>query len=226
MTTVLVVDDEPAIQRSLRISLQAEDYTVRIAGTGAAALAAVAAEAVDVVILDLGLPDLDGVEVVTALRRTSSVPVLVLSGRSHAESKVAALDAGADDYVTKPFDLAELTARLRAQLRRGPTGRPAPVRIGRHLVDVIDRRITTADGEPADVHLTPIEWQMLEVLVNHAGRLVSQRRLLTEVWGPAYRTETHYLRQYAKHLRRKLEEDPTRPRHLLTEPGLGYRLVL
>ncbi len=175
-------------------------------------------------LLDLGLPDMDGVQLVRALRAWTAVPVLVLSGRLQSAAKVQALDAGADDYVTKPFSLEELLARVRAISRRAGEPEPAePVRVGRWLVDLPDRRVEDADGAGESVHLTPTEWQLLEVLLTHPGRLVTQRRLLQKVWGPAYVGETHYLRQYMKHLRRKLEPVPSRPRHLLTEPGMGYR---
>jgi two-component system KDP operon response regulator KdpE len=176
------------------------------------------------VILDLGLPDVDGVEVIRKLRTWTPVPILVLSGRMTSGSKVDALDAGADDYVTKPFSIEELLARIRAVTRRlAPAEVVADVRIGRHLVNLTDRRIDV-DGEPGrTVHLTPTEWHLLEILLRNPGRLVGQRQLLQQVWGPTYATETHYLRQYLKHLRRKLETDPAHPVHLLTDPGMGYR---
>jgi two-component system KDP operon response regulator KdpE len=224
VTRVLVVDDEPQILRALRISLRARGYDVLTAPTGAAALRVARERHPDVVLLDLGLPDLDGVEVVRALRAWTAVPVLVLSGRLQSAAKVAALDAGADDYVTKPFSMEELLARVRAVSRRVAAPGPAePVLVGRWVVDLADRRVADAAGSGDSVHLTPTEWQLLDALLLHPGRLVTQRWLLQRVWGPAYVGETHYLRQYMKHLRRKLEPVPSRPRHLLTEPGMGYR---
>ena len=224
MTRVLVVDDEPTLRRTLSILLRARGYDVVAAADGRGALAAASAEHPDVVVLDLGLPDLDGVDVVRQLRGWTPVPVLVLSGRLDARQKVAALDAGADDYVTKPFDVEELLARVRAVARRHAAAEPlAPVRIGRYAVDVEDRTARADDG--TTVHLTPTQWQLLEVLVRNPGRLVGQRRLLREVWGPTYEKQTHYLRQYVKQLRDRLEDDPSRPRHLVTDPGLGYRFV-
>jgi two-component system KDP operon response regulator KdpE len=226
MTKILIVDDEPQILRALRITLQARSYAIVTAGNGVDALKLAKLDRPDLVLLDLGLPDLDGVDVVRALRSWSTVPIVILSGRMDSAAKVAALDAGADDYVTKPFGVEELLARLRAVSRRiAASDPPAPIRIGRYAIDLVDRRITAADGEGpgGEVHLTPIEWQLLIVLGRSPGRLVSQRQLLQEVWGPSYLTESHYLRQYLKHLRRKLEDDPARPRHLITEPGMGYR---
>jgi two-component system KDP operon response regulator KdpE len=223
VTTVLIVDDEPQILRALRINLHARQYDVVTAGTGTEALAAAQSRHPDLVVLDLGLPDLDGVEVVKALRAWTQVPIIILSGRLDSRGKVEALDAGADDYVTKPFSVEELLARIRAVSRRLGAAEPVePVRIGEHVVDLADHTIAGADG---DVHLTPIEWRLLELLVRNPGRLISQRQLLQQVWGPTYLTQTHYLRQYMKHLRRKLEPDPSRPRHLLTEPGMGYRFA-
>ncbi len=224
MTRLLVVDDEPALLRALQITLRSHGYEVITAPDGRRGLAAAAQEHPDLVILDLGLPDVDGVDVVRQLRGWTQVPILVLSGRLHSASKVDALDAGADDYVTKPFSIDELLARVRAVTRRlGPTEGTAPVRIGRYVVDLDDRRVTPDDEAAEPVHLTPTEWHLLEVLARSPDRLVSQRRLLQTVWGPTYVTESHYLRQYVKHLRRKLEEDPGHPRHLITEPGMGYR---
>jgi two-component system KDP operon response regulator KdpE len=224
VTKVLVVDDEPALRRTLAILLRARGYEVVSAADGRSGLAAVPAEHPDVVVLDLGLPDLDGVDVVRSLRGWSPVPILVLSGRLDARQKVAALDAGADDYVTKPFDVEELLARLRAVARRhAPTVPAAPVRLGRCTVDVEDRTARADDGTA--VHLTPTQWQLLEMLVRSPGRLVGQRTLLREVWGPTYEKQTHYLRQYMKQLRDRLEDDPSNPRHLVTDPGLGYRFV-
>ena len=220
MTRVLVVDDEPQILRALRITLAARSYEVTLAPDGEQALRAAAETGPDLVVLDLGLPDLDGVEVIRRLRAWTRVPIIVLSGRAGSSDKVAALDAGADDYVTKPFGMDELLARIRAISRRatGPDEEPPSVRIGRFTVDVARH---TVDPE---VHLTPTEWRLLEILVRNPGKLVGQRHLLREVWGPKYHSETNYLRQYMAQLRRKLEDDPAHPRHLITEPGMGYRL--
>jgi two-component system KDP operon response regulator KdpE len=218
---VLVVDDEPQIVRALAINLRARGYDVATAGDGAAALRAAAAHPPDLVILDLGLPDLDGVEVIAGLRGWSGVPVLVLSGRSDSTDKVEALDAGADDYVTKPFGMDELMARMRAVLRRNAPEDVGPVvRFGDVVVDLASTRVTIRD---ADVRLTPTEWHLLQVLVRHPGKLLSHRQLLTEVWGPGYEAAQGNLRLYVTQLRRKLEPDPARPRYLRTEPGMGYR---
>ena len=223
---MLVVDDEPSIARTLRINLAARDYEVEAVGDGRSALDAVAAQEPDVVILDLGLPDLDGVEVLRRLRADHDVPVIVLSARQEADDKVEALDAGADDYVTKPFGMAELLARVRAAVRRGEGLRHRPALVVETPAFVLDfgRKEAVRDG--AAVHLTPTEWRLLEVLARADGALVEQTDLLREAWGPGYGRETHYLRVYANQLRRKLEPDPAHPRHLLTEPGLGYRLVV
>jgi two-component system KDP operon response regulator KdpE len=222
MTRVLVVDDDRALARALAINLKARSYEVEVALTGAEALAAAGRRLPDVVVLDLGLPDMDGVEVLQGLRGWTAVPVLVLSARSDQAEKVAALDAGADDYVTKPFGMDELLARLRAAVRRAaPATEDLPVVVTADFtVDLVARRVTTAAGEG---RLTPTEWHLLEVLVRHPGRLVSQTALLQQVWGPAYEKETHYLRVYLAQLRRKLEPDPSHPVHLITEPGMGYR---
>ncbi|MEU5527573.1 response regulator [Micromonospora chersina] len=223
MTRILVVDDEPQILRALRINLRARGYEVQVAETGTAALKTAASHPPDLVVLDLGLPDLDGVEVIRGLRGWTTVPIIVLSGRAGSEDKVSALDAGADDYVTKPFGVDELLARIRAVTRRLGGAAPAgpALRIGRHTVDLADRTVTRDDG--AEVKLTPTQWAMLEKLLRNPGKLVSQRQLLHDVWGPEYQHETNYLRQYMAQLRRKLEDDPARPRHLITEPGMGYR---
>ena len=222
MTRVLVVDDEPQIRRALRTNLAARGYDVDLAATGEEALAHAAAHLPDVVILDLGLPGIDGIAVVEGLRGWTQVPIIVLSVRDAEADKIGALDAGADDYVTKPFGMGELLARLRAATRRATSDEgEAPVVVtDAFTVDLAEHRVTRA-GEP--VHLTPTEWHLLEVLVRHPGRLVSQRQLLQAVWGPQYEKETNYLRVYLAQLRRKLEVDPSRPRHLLTEPGMGYR---
>jgi two-component system KDP operon response regulator KdpE len=227
MTRVLVVDDEPQILRALRINLAARSYVVA-AADGHAALTAAAKALPDIVVLDLGLPDMDGIDVIRGLRGWTAVPIIILSGRSQSAAKVDALDAGADDYVTKPFNIDELLARLRAVTRRVPVGDDTPcVRIGDHLVDLQAHRVTRAaaadEHAPVDLRLTPTEWQLLEQLVRNPGKLVSQRELLLKIWGPKYADETHYLRQYMAQLRRKLEPDPARPRHLLTELGMGYR---
>ncbi|MCG5469890.1 response regulator [Micromonospora sp. LAH09] len=223
MTRILVVDDEPQILRALRINLRARRYDVDVAATGAAALKAAASHPPDLVVLDLGLPDIDGVEVIRGLRGWTAVPIIVLSGRAGSEDKVAALDAGADDYVTKPFGVEELLARIRAVTRRlgAPNEAVPALRIGRHTVDLADHSVRRDDG--TEVKLTPIQWSVLEKLLRHPGKLVSQRQLLQDVWGPEYQNETNYLRQYLAQLRRKLEDDPARPRHLITEPGMGYR---
>jgi two-component system KDP operon response regulator KdpE len=223
MTKVVVIDDEDAICRALRINLTAREYEVATARDGAAGLAIVARERPDVVIVDLGLPDMDGVDVITGIRGWTATPIIVLSAREQEAVKVAALDAGADDYVTKPFGMDELLARLRAAVRRGVGGGDdAPtITTCDFAVDLAAKKVTRADG--SDVRLTPTEWQLLEVLSRNCGRLVTQRQLLHDVWGPAYDTETNYLRVYVAQLRRKLEPDPTKPRYLLTEPGMGYR---
>ncbi|TKK85109.1 response regulator [Herbidospora galbida] len=219
MTRILVVDDEPQLLRALRINLAAREYDVAVAADGAAALRLAADWHPDLVVLDLGLPDLDGVEVIHGLRGWTKVPIIVLSGRSGSLDKVGALDAGADDYVTKPFGIDELLARIRAVTRRSAStgAEPVTVKIGDHVVDLSDKTIS------GGVRLTPTEWHLLEILVRNPGKLISQRQLLTEVWGPAYLKETHYLRQYFAQLRRKLESDPAHPIHLVTEPGMGYR---
>jgi two-component system KDP operon response regulator KdpE len=222
VSTVLVVDDDPALVRALTINLRARGYDVHAAATGTAALHLAASHPPDAVVLDLGLPDLDGTEVIAGLRGWTDVPILVLSAREQSSEKVAALDAGADDYVVKPFGMDELLARLRAAIRRG-TAAPADPTIvtDTFTIDLGAGRVRGADG--TDIRLTPTEWHLLEVLVRNAGRVVDHGRLLTEVWGPAYREQTNYLRVYMATLRRKLESDAARPRHLLTEPGRGYR---
>lgn len=223
---VLVVDDEPQIVRALVINLKARKYEVDAAADGASALELAAARHPDVVVLDLGLPDMDGVEVIRGLRGWTRVPILVLSARQTSDEKVEALDAGADDYVTKPFGMDELLARLRAAVRRaepvgsGDDGGVAMVETEGFTVDLVAKKV---HREGRDVRLTPTEWHLLEVLVRNTGRLVSQKQLLQEVWGPSYGTETNYLRVYMAQLRRKLEADPSHPRHFVTEPGMGYR---
>ncbi|MBW8482213.1 response regulator [Actinomadura parmotrematis] len=221
MTRVLVVDDEPQIVRALRINLRARGYEVDAAPDGRTALELAARHRPDVVLLDLGLPDLDGGEVIAGLRGWLTAPIIVLSARHASAEKVAALDAGADDYVTKPFGMDELLARLRAAVRRAAPAEEGPVVVTPEFTVDLAARKVVRDG--AEVRLTPTEWHVLEVLVRNAGRLVGQRQLLREVWGPSYEKETNYLRVYLAGLRRKLEPDPAHPRHLITEPGMGYR---
>ena len=225
MTRVLVVDDEPQILRALSINLRARHYEVFTAGTGSEALRTAAAQPPDLVILDLGLPDLDGVEVVRGLRGWTTAPIIILSGRSGSADKVGALDAGADDYITKPFGVDELLARMRAVARRVSSEDAEPVvTFGPTMVDIPAHRVTFDDGSTtSEVRLTPTEWHLLEVLLRHPGKLLSQKRLLAEVWGLGYESAGGNLRVYMAQLRRKLERDPARPRHLLTEPGMGYR---
>ena len=221
MTRVLVVDDEPQMLRALATNLRARRYDVDLAPTGEAALALAARKHPDVVVLDLGLPGIDGVEVIRGLRGWTNVPIIVLSVREAESDKVAALDAGADDYVTKPFGMDELLARLRAALRRGaPTAEEAVVETDDFTVDLSSKRVQTPAGE---VKLTPTEWHIVETLVRNAGKLVTQRQLLQEVWGPQYETETNYLRVYLAQIRRKLEPDPARPQYFITEARMGYR---
>ncbi|MFM9371727.1 response regulator [Streptomyces sp. Da 82-17] len=226
MTRVLVVDDEPQIVRALVINLKARKYEVDSAHDGATALQLAADRHPDVVVLDLGLPDMDGVDVIKGLRGWTRVPILVLSARHSSDEKVQALDAGADDYVTKPFGMDELLARLRAAVRRAEPAADdngtdaAIVEAGDFTVDLAAKKVHRGDR---DVRLTPTEWHLLEVLVHNTGRLVSQKQLLQEVWGPSYGTETNYLRVYMAQLRRKLEADPSHPKHFITEPGMGYR---
>ena len=225
MNRVLVVDDEPQILRALSINLRARRYEVHTAANGAVALSTAAAHPPDLVILDLGLPDMDGVEVIRGLRGWTHAPILVLSGRSDSADKVEALDAGADDYLTKPFGIDELLARLRALSRRtGPAEAQASVQLGNAMVDLAARRVTIKEADHSvEVRLTPTEWHLLEVLLRHPGKLLSQRQLLTEVWGPGYENAQGNLRLYMAQLRRKLEPDPARPRFFLNEPGMGYR---
>jgi two-component system KDP operon response regulator KdpE len=219
---VLVVDDEPALARALQINLRAAGWDVVTASDGAGALAAMATRP-DVVVLDLGLPDMDGTEVIAGIRGWSPVPIVVLSARQHGEDKVEALDLGADDYVTKPFAMNELMARLRAAVRRGKEGAGGEpvVEVGDLVVDLARKKVARAGS---DVPLTPTEWAFLELLTRNLGRLVTREQILREVWGPGYEKETHYLRVYAAQLRRKLEDDPAHPRHLVTSSGLGYTL--
>lgn len=221
-THILVVDDEAAIQRFLKTVLGAQDYELSSATTGAEALAAVAHLRPDLVLLDLGLPDLDGVEVLRRLREWSRVPVVVLSVRERESDKIAALDAGADDYLTKPFGVGELHARLRAALRRAGRDPEQPLFQSEGLVVDLAHRKVLRDG--TEVQLTPTEYKILRHLVVHAGKVLTHQQLLSEVWGSAYADQPHVLRVNVSNLRRKIETDPSRPRHLRTEPGVGYRL--
>ena len=251
MTRVLVVDDEPQILRALRINLRVREYEVHLAATGAEALQMASRYPPDLVILDLGLPDLDGVEVIQGLRGWTKAPIIVLSGRADSTDKVEALDAGADDYITKPFGVEELLARMRAAVRRTGSAEDLPkIKLGPLVVDLAAKRVTrqaavptgpgltgpglTGTGPagagaegltalPDDIRLTPTEWHLLEVLLRNPGKLLSRNQLLTEVWGPGYADATGNLRLYMAQLRRKLEPDPARPRWLITEPGMGYR---
>jgi two-component system, OmpR family, KDP operon response regulator KdpE len=241
MTRVLVVDDEPQILRALRINLRVRDYQVDVASTGTEALEMAARHPPDLVILDLGLPDLDGVEVIAGLRGWTKAPIIVLSGRSDSSDKVEALDAGADDYITKPFGVDELLARMRVAVRHTGVAEDQPrIRLGDLIVDLAAKRVTRYAPVPAaggptstvpagsaaeadDIRLTPTEWHLLEVLLRNPGKLLSRNQLLTEVWGPGYADATGNLRLYMAQLRRKLEPDPARPRWLITEPGMGYR---
>ena len=221
MTKILVVDDEPQIRRALAINLRARDYDVYLAQSGEEALTLAARTHPDLVILDLGLPGIDGNDVIRGLRGWTDVPIIVLSVREREADKVEALDAGADDYVTKPFGMDELLARLRAAVRRAtPADDPAVVETDAFTVDLAQKRVIR-DG--SEVRLTPTEWEIVEVLVRNPGRLVSQRQLLQTVWGPQYERETNYLRVYLAQIRRKLEPDWSRPRYFLTEPRMGYR---
>jgi two-component system, OmpR family, KDP operon response regulator KdpE len=235
VTRVLVVDDEPQILRALRINLRVREYQVDVASTGTEALEMAARHPPDLVILDLGLPDLDGVEVIEGLRGWTKAPIIVLSGRADSTDKVEALDAGADDYITKPFGVEELLARMRAAVRRTGTAEDQPrIRLGDLIVDLAAKRVTrqaavpaggaaAGEAQPDGIRLTPTEWHLLEVLLRNPGKLLSRNQLLTEVWGPGYADATGNLRLYMAQLRRKLEPDPARPRWLITEPGMGYR---
>ncbi|MFC9125711.1 response regulator [Streptomyces sp. NPDC057099] len=224
MTRVLVVEDDPQLVRALVINLQARKYGVDAAPDGATALRLAAARQPDVVLLDLGLPDMDGVDIIKGLRGWSRMPILVLSARQGSEEKVAALDAGADDYITKPFSMDELLARLRAAVRRTEDAPLVPettlVETADFSIDLLAKKVVR-DGR--DVRLTPTEWHLLEILVVDPGRLITQKHLLQEVWGVSQSSKTNYLRVYMAQLRRKLETDPSHPRYLITEPGMGYR---
>jgi two-component system KDP operon response regulator KdpE len=234
MTRVLVVDDEPQILRALRINLRVRDYDVHVAASGTEALEVAGRYPPDLVILDLGLPDLDGVEVIQGLRGWTKAPIIVLSGRADSTDKVEALDAGADDYITKPFGVEELLARMRAAVRRTRPADDLPrISLGQVVIDLAAKRVTRqapvavgtgTDAVPSeDIRLTPTEWHLLEVLLRNPGKLLTRSQLLTEVWGPGYADATGNLRLYMAQLRRKLEPDPARPRWLITEPGMGYR---
>ena len=224
MSRILVVDDDDQLRRALRINLAARGYEVLTATDGTSALRTAGHSPPDLAIVDLGLPDIDGVDVVRGLRGWTTIPVIVLSARDDQAGKVQALDAGADDYVTKPFGLDELLARIRAALRRAaPVADSATVTTADFTIDLAAKRLTTTAG--AEVRLTPTEWHMLETLARHPDKLVSQKQMLREVWGPAYENETGYLRVHLANLRRKVEPDPARPRYLITEPGIGYRFT-
>jgi two-component system KDP operon response regulator KdpE len=223
---ILLIDDEPPIRRFLQAALASQGYELLEAENGQAGIEMVAARRPDVVLLDLGLPDIDGLEVTRRLREWSNVPIIVLSARGQERDKIAALEAGADDYLTKPFGVAELQARIRVALRHAArAGQPSGetfFQVGALRVDLERRQVFVEDEE---VHLTPIEYQLLTALVRHAGKAVTQRQLLRDVWGPAYTGEAHYVRVYMAQLRQKIEAVPARPRYLLTEPGVGYRLA-
>lgn len=222
MSRILVVDDEPQITRALAINLEALGHEVSRAATGADALAEAANHRPDAVIVDLGLPDMDGVEIIRSLRGWTDTPIIVLSVRERETDKIRALDAGADDYVTKPFGMGELLARLRAALRRSTPSPDQPTVTTAHFtIDLAAKRVTTPEGE--EIRLTPTEWGIVETLVRNQGKLISQVQLLQEVWGPTYREETNYLRVFIAQIRRKLEPDHADPTYFITEPGMGYR---
>ena len=225
MTFIMVVDDEPHIVRTLTINLRARDYEVESAGDGRSALQIMSERTPDVIVLDLGLPDMEGVEVLRRIRETSLVPVIVLSARQESDDKIEALDAGADDYVTKPFGMAEFLARVRAAARRGSVeAEPLPtVHTTDFTLDFANYRATRGDQE---VHLTPTEWRLLSALAATPGILVTHAALLRAAWGPSYGRESNYLRVYANQLRRKLEPDTGRPQYIITEPGIGYRFMI
>ncbi|MER6202137.1 response regulator [Streptomyces sp. NPDC001586] len=224
MIKVLVVEDDAQLVRALKINLEARKFEVETASDGNTALRLAATRKPNVILLDLGLPDIDGIDVIKGVRETSGVPILVLSARHTSEEKIRALDAGADDYVTKPFSMDELLARLRAAVRRrevpAPADEIATVTTDEFTVDLVAKKVRRNDRS---VRLTPTEWHLLEILITNPGRLISQRKLLLDVWGPTYSENTNYLRVYMAQLRRKLEADPSHPRYLITEPGMGYR---
>lgn len=221
---ILIIDDELAIRRFLHTILSSEDFSLHEAENGHAGLAAAAAFKPDIILLDLGLPDLDGIEVITRLREWSQVPIIVLSVREHENDKVAALNAGADDYLTKPFGVGELLARIRAALRRSLQEVPEPIYTSNGLQVDLTRRLVTIQGE--EVSLTPTEYDILRLMVTHAGKVLTHSQILKQVWGIAYLEQPHVLRVNISNLRRKIESDPSRPRHIVTEPGVGYRLTL
>ncbi|GAB2554318.1 response regulator [Leucobacter ruminantium] len=225
---ILIADDDPQLLRALRITLTAKGYEILTASDGAEAVSVAAEHRPALVLLDLGMPRLDGVEAIHAIRGWSEAPILVVSGRAGAADKVDALDAGADDYVTKPFSIEELLARIRALTRRLPVQEAEPaVRLGDITVDLAARRVVDTSGdEPRTIRLTPTEWQVIELLIRNAGRLVTRQTILTSIWGTEHARDTGYLRLYLSQLRKKLEPDPSSPRYLLTEPGMGYRLEL
>ena len=225
---ILIADDDPQIVRALRITLSARGYEVFTAADGAQAISAAVDHHPDIFLLDLGMPQLDGIEVIHAIRGWSDAPILVVSGRTGAADKVDALDAGADDYVTKPFSIDELLARIRALTRRAPQQEPDLVtEFGSISVDLAARSVTkTTDGHTERVRLTPTEWQLLEILLRNPGKLVTRQTILTSIWGSEHVSDTGYLRLYVSQLRRKLEDDPAQPRHILTEAGMGYRFEL
>ncbi|MGW6707192.1 response regulator [Streptomyces sp. NPDC054956] len=224
MIKVLVVEDDAQLVRALRINLEARKFGVETAPDGKTALRLAATRKPDLILLDLGLPDMDGIHVIREVRKTGGVPILVLSARHTSEEKIRALDAGADDYVTKPFSMDELLARLRAAVRRQevpmPSGELAVIETEDFTVDLVAKKVRRGDRT---VRLTPTEWHILEILITHPGRLITQAKLLLDVWGPTYSEHTNYLRVYMAQLRRKLEADPSHPRYLITEPGMGYR---
>ncbi|MDQ1022370.1 response regulator [Streptomyces afghaniensis] len=223
MTRILIVDDDPHLLRALAIALTARGYQTTPAPDATTALQAAATAAPDLAVIDLGLPDLDGINIIESLRGWSTAPIIVLSARHDETAKINALDAGADDYVTKPFSMGELLARIRAALRRATPAEEQPlITTAAFTIDLAAKRVTTPTGE---IRLTPTEWHLLETLVRNPGRLVTQRQLLHEVWGPRYEKETNYLRVHLANLRRKLEPEPSNPRYLITEPGIGYRFT-
>jgi two-component system KDP operon response regulator KdpE len=220
---ILIIDDELAIRRFLHTVLSSEDFSLHEAENGHAGLAAAATFKPDIILLDLGLPDLDGIEVITRIREWSLVPIIVLSVREHENDKVAALNAGADDYLTKPFGVGELLARIKAALRRSLQDVPEPVFVSNELLVDLTRRLVTIHGE--DISLTPTEYDILRLMVTHAGKVLTHGQILKQVWGIAYLEQPHVLRVNISNLRRKIEADPSRPRHIITEPGVGYRLT-
>ena len=224
---ILIADDDPQILRALRITLSAKGYQVVTANDGAQAISAAIEQLPDIFLLDLGMPNLNGLEVIEAIRGWSSSPILVVSGRAGAADKVEALDAGADDYITKPFAIEELLARIRALSRRVPQDASSPVvRLGDVTIDLAAHSVTRSNSEGSkQLRLTPTEWQFIEILIRNAGKLVTRQTVLTTIWGTEHAEDTGYLRLYVSQLRRKLEDDPANPRYILTEPGMGYRLA-